>query len=98
MHAVGPVEQDAAFGRDGGVTLEKVFETGEAGVARVAALGRLGELHLIADEDQVAGGEANRDRVGEENLSRLGAERPAAVIPGCSDSGWTPSRRFVRVT
>ncbi len=34
-------------------------------------LGDLGELHLVADEDEVAGGEAHRDGVGEGDLAGL---------------------------
>ena len=48
-------EEHAQLRRNGGVAVQQVLEAGEPGLAGMAALGRLGELHLVADEDQVPG-------------------------------------------
>ena len=63
------------------LAVEQVLEAGEAGVAGVVALGHLGELHLVADEDQVAGGLADGDRVGEGDLAGLVDERGSRTRP-----------------
>ena len=60
VHPAGGAEEDAELGRNGGVAVEHVLEAGEPGLAGVAALGRLGELHLVADQDQVPGRHARR--------------------------------------
>ena len=42
---------------------------------------RLGELHLVADQDQVPGREADRDRVGEGDLAGL-VDEEVVEAPG----------------
>ena len=53
------------------MAVQQVLEAREAGVAGMGALARLGELHLVADQDQVPGREADGDRVGERDLAGL---------------------------
>ena len=57
--------------RHGGLTVEEVFERGDACARRMRARGGLAELLGIADEHEVARGRANRDDVGERHLSGL---------------------------
>ena len=45
-----------------------MFEPGDARPARVCALDRLGELHLIADQHDVLRADTHRDHVGEADL------------------------------
>lgn len=83
MHPARAAKEDTEVGRNGGVAIEQVLEAGEAGVAGVAALDGLGELHLVADEDQVPGRLADGDRVGERDLAGLVHEQvvePAGEI------------------
>ncbi|MNT29956.1 hypothetical protein D3C72_1657240 [compost metagenome] len=54
MHAVRRVQEDAAISGDGGLAVQQVFQRGLAGPARVRALGRLPELHLVAQQHDVA--------------------------------------------
>ena len=71
MHAEAALEEDAAVLRDRRGVAEQVLEHGGAGARRMHALGDLGELEGIAEEDQVAGGRAHRERVGEGDLAGL---------------------------
>ena len=48
-------EEDALFQRDDGGALQQVLECARAAPAGVGALDRLAELHLVADQDDVAG-------------------------------------------
>ena len=71
VHAVGAAEEDAELRRDGGVPVQQVLEAREAGLAGMAALHRLAELHLVAHQDQVPGRKAHGDRVRQGDLPRL---------------------------
>jgi hypothetical protein len=55
VHPAGAAQEHAELGRNGGAALEQVLQAGEPGLARVAPPGRLGELHLVTDENQVMG-------------------------------------------
>ena len=55
----------------GVLTIEEVFDRGDASAGRMRARGGLAELLRIADEHEVRVGRANRDDVGERHLSRL---------------------------
>ena len=102
MHAEAPLEEDAVIFRDGRGVAEKVLEDGGAAARRMHALGHLGELQRIAEENQVAGGRAHGQRVGERHLAglvdhevveravQLRAEKSHAV-PAKS---WTPAGAF----
>ena len=71
MHAEAPLEEDAVIFRDGRGVAEKVLEDGGAAARRMHALGHLGELQRIPEENQVAGGRAHGQRVGEGHLAGL---------------------------
>ena len=71
VHAPALLEEDAAVLGDRRVAAEQVLEHGAARAARVGALRDLGELERVAEQDQVAGRGADRDRVGERDLPGL---------------------------
>src|SRR5437588_7017107 len=56
-------EQHAAIRGYRGVTFEEVVQAREAALPRMRTLRRLGELHLVADEDNAPCGEAHCDGV-----------------------------------
>ena len=51
VHAPGLGQKNTAFRRHDGMAFEQMVEGGATAVARVCALDRLRELHLIAHED-----------------------------------------------
>ena len=71
VHPPRPVEEDAPVGGDRGRPVEQVLEARVARPPRVDALHRLPELHLIAEQDEVAGARAHRDQVRDGDLARL---------------------------
>jgi hypothetical protein len=66
--------EDPPFGRDS--RGKQIFESGEAGSAWMAALKRLRQLHLVADQDYVLHAHTHRDRIGERHLPRSSRVRP----------------------
>ena len=71
MHAPGGAEEDPAVGGDGRCPLEEVVEDRLPRLARVGSLNGLRQLHLVPDQDQVAGREPHRHHVGQRHLPRL---------------------------
>ena len=71
MHPAALVEEHASVAGDRGLPVEEVLQAGAAGIPGVVALGHLGELHLVADENQIAGREPHGYRVREGELSGL---------------------------
>ena len=71
VHPPALVEEHAAVAGDVGLPVEEVLQAGSAGVAGVVALGHLGELHLVADENEIAGREPDGHRVRQGELSGL---------------------------
>ncbi len=69
MHAAGVFEEDAALGGDGGGVAEEVLEDGGAAAVGVGALGDLGELEGIAEEDDGFGGGGDGEGGGERHLA-----------------------------
>ncbi len=82
VQALGVVEEDAAVGRDRLAVAEQVLEHRERGAGGVGALGHLRELLGVAEQDDVPGGGAERERVGERDLARLVDEE---VVEGAVD-------------
>src|SRR5688572_19338701 len=85
MQAARLVEEYAAIFRNRCLVLKEVLKAGESGFARMHALHRLRQLHLVADEDDVRGGRRHRDEVAERDLARLIDEQivigAALVLP-----------------
>ena len=71
VQAVGGAEENAESGRDDRVVLEEVNERGAAAFAGVGALGRHGELVLVAQQDQVVRRAGHGGDIGERDLARL---------------------------
>ena len=63
-------EQAAVFGH-GGCAREQVLEHGQPDVAGMDALTHLRQLLRVAEQHQVAGGGAHRDRVCQRHLPRF---------------------------
>jgi hypothetical protein len=59
VHPSRLAEEDTSFLRHGRGTVERMFERGKAGSARMAALYRLGKLHLVANQNHVLGAHAH---------------------------------------
>ena len=75
MHAPAPREEDAVVGVDRRLAGEEVVERRAPALAGVAALRRLGELHLIAEEDEAS------KRVTERELSEVRAQLRERLAP-----------------
>ena len=71
VHAARQVEEQPALGRDRRLVAEQVLEHRGSGVPGVNALRDLGELERVAEQDEVAGGRADRERVRERDLAGL---------------------------
>src|ERR1700694_1970861 len=56
MHPPGALKEDSAFGRNGLVGAEEMFQNGEAAVVGMDALRDLRELQRVAEEDDVLRG------------------------------------------
>ena len=86
VHPMRLGEEDALLRRNHGRALQQVFERAGAAAARVRALDRLPQLHLVADEDDVARGSAGGDEVGQRHLPGLvdheEVERAFPLFPG----------------
>src|ERR1051325_10297063 len=79
-----------------GVSVEEVVEAGTPALSGVAALGRLGELHLVPDENDVARGGTDGDEIRERHLSRLIDEEIVEAPPhllSAEKPGGTPEER-----
>ena len=60
--------------------LQGVVKTGEAGFSRVHALDGLGQLHLVADQDQVLGTAGHGGEIAERHLARLVHEEDVEAL------------------
>ena len=94
VHPERGAEEDAEVVGDDGAILEEIGEARLAALAGVLSLRRLGELHLVAHEDQVARRHPGGDGVGEGHLTGLVDEevveradhlRPAEEPGGATD-------------
>jgi hypothetical protein len=75
VHPSRLTEEDASFLWHRRCTVEQMFERGEARSSRMAALDRLGKLHLVADQDNVLGANAHCDRIGEDTCPASSTNR-----------------------
>ena len=69
MHAPARVEENTPVGSDRRRALEQIVEDRQTALARMRALDRLTELHLVADENDVLRGGAHCDEVSERHLA-----------------------------
>ena len=65
------VEENAPVRSDRGLVAEQEVQNRQAGLARMDALNRLAELHLVADQHDVASGGPHRNDVRNRNLTGL---------------------------
>ena len=80
MQAVGGAEENAELGRDHRVVLEEIHERGATTFAGVGALGRHGELVLVAQQDQVVSRAGHGRDIGERDLARLVDEKVVELV------------------
>jgi len=84
VHAPGGVEKHAAVVGDGGPPLKQIIEDRLAGVAGVHTLDRLLQLHLIAEQHDVARAGTHGHQVGQRDLAGFVHKQ---VIESLIDSG-----------
>ena len=94
MHAPARRQEDAAIGRDGGRAVEQVVERRVARAAGVHALDGLAELHLVAEQHDVACAGARRHEVGQGDLARLVDEE----VSNCSSAASSANSQAVPAT
>ncbi|MNV31812.1 hypothetical protein D3C71_1231330 [compost metagenome] len=71
MHSPGLRQKHTPIRRNGGRAVQQIVEDGIAGAARMHALHRLRQLHLIAHQDDVARSHAHRDQIRHTHLTSL---------------------------
>ena len=71
MQAARLIQKNAAILRHGRLVLKEILKAGQAGFARMHALHRLRQLHLIADQHDVRGSARHGDEIAERYLARF---------------------------